>query len=695
MKKYKIHICAFIVFIGILVIGNLIVDLYERGYRDEQEAAIQKTASNAATEISQYINTATCVSNVVATLVSESKSLSDVENNINDIIESFNMDFQLEVAPEGYIQYIYPKTESNNKLLGKSINEHSPQNGLNVLLDFGKKTYVSDFITLFDGRRGMIVRSQLYNKADGNMNTGSVSVVITEQQLKNIVEKHFKGKYKYNVVSGNDKSGNFKYIFGSNKFIEKPKSTDINLMDKKWVIQVDPDNINMPNNNTKVGRIITLAIAIIAYIKVYLIMKYAMTLKYQYSKIRIAKEKIRSSEHKYKSIFEMSPDFIFVIDPITRKIKEKNKYYQEVLDIETLEDIILTSEEGSKNGQSIVDVCIENKDVNIFRANVKGRNGDNKEIDIHASLPGEDFNTYGIVCIGRDLSFKRKIEKMEIEREEKEKLLNEAIEYDKVKTEFFANMSHELRTPLNVILGSLQLVNLTLSKNEDTKPTIEKSNKIIKQNCYRLLRIISNIIDITKFESNYLHLEIKQVNMVSLIEDITLSIIDYANSKNISIEFDTEIEEVYMYCDPDKIERIILNLLSNAIKFTNKGDNIFVNVLDLGKSIEISVRDTGIGIPKEKVDIVFERFRQVNKSFIREHEGSGIGLSLVKSLVEVHGGDIYAESELGKGSRFVITIPKDYLKPDCEDECAVALIGEENRDFVEKISIEFSDIYFN
>ncbi|MEG0005836.1 MAG: ATP-binding protein [Clostridium sp.] len=698
MKKYKIHICAFVIFIGVLIIGNLIIDLYQRGLVEEKMASINTKSSSVTNEISQYINTAACVSNVIASLVSESKDLSEVEGNISNIIKSFNMDFQIEVAPKGYIQYVYPSTEVSKKLIGKSIYEHTSQKGHNKLLTYGNKTYVSEFMTLFDGTKGMIIRSYLYSGNMEESNSGAVSVIIREEQLVNIVEKHFNGQYNYNIVSGSAKDDNYMHILGSENYIKDNEklAVDINLMDKKWKLNVSTKSIGEVNKDDAVGRIMVLAIAMVVYIKVYLIMKYAMTLKYQYGKINKAKEKIRRSEQKYKGFFEMSPDFIFVIDPNKKIIIEKNKYFNNVLEINSLDEIKCSTENGLVNGEYIIDLCSESEDVSILRAVVKGKNGKNKEVDIHCRMLSEENNQLSIICVGRDLAFKRKIEEMEKAQKEKEKLLNEAIEYDKVKTEFFANMSHELRTPLNVILGSLQLVNLTLSKsNDDIKPTIEKSNKVVKQNCYRLLRIISNIIDITKFESNYLHLEIKQVNMVSLIEDITLSIIDYANSKNVVVEFDTDIEEVFMLCDPDKIERIILNLLSNAIKFTNPGDNIYVNVKDYNDNIEIIVKDTGIGIPSEKVNLIFERFRQVNKSFIREHEGSGIGLSLVKSLVEMHGGNIYAESKLGTGSEFVISLPKKYLETEVDDECAVALLGDVNRDFVEKISIEFSDIYFN
>jgi len=128
-------------------------------------------------------------------------------------------------------------------------------------------------------------------------------------------------------------------------------------------------------------------------------------------------------------------------------------------------------------------------------------------------------------------------------------------------------------------------------------------------------------------------------------------------SKGINLIFDTDVEEKTMACDPEKIDRIMLNLLSNAAKFTPSGGRVDVRLFDHGNELIISVKDTGIGIPKEKQKFIFERFRQANRDFNKNCEGSGIGLSLVKSLVEMHKGSIKVISEYGKGSEFIISLP--------------------------------------
>lgn len=302
-----------------------------------------------------------------------------------------------------------------------------------------------------------------------------------------------------------------------------------------------------------------------------------------------------------------------------------------------------------------------------------------------------DNTPKALVIMGRDITDQKKAEKLKLKAEEDRRLLNEAMEYDKIKTEFFANISHELRTPLNVMFSTVQLLDLYI-KNElivDKGANIEKKTYILRQNCFRLLRLVNNLIDITKIDSGYFQIELQNYNIVSVIEEITLSVAEYIENKGINLIFDTDIEEKIMAVDAEKIERIMLNLLSNAIKFTPAGKEIFVNIHDKGDAVLISVKDTGIGIPKEKQNIIFERFRQVDKSLTRRCEGSGIGLSLVKSLVEMHEGSVSVDSEPGSGSEFIISMPVKVISNKIA-KISEYNIGQEN---IEKINLEFSDIY--
>lgn len=296
------------------------------------------------------------------------------------------------------------------------------------------------------------------------------------------------------------------------------------------------------------------------------------------------------------------------------------------------------------------------------------------------------------LVISRDISERKHSEELKKEMEKRTKELGEAVEYDRLRTEFFANMSHEFRTPLNVILSALQLSRVLIKDSPagECKEKITKYINLMQQNSYRLIKLVNNLIDITRIDTGYFNILPEECNIVSIIEDITLSVKKYIENKGVSLTFDTDTEEIIMVCDPDKIERIMLNLLSNALKFTNSPGSITVNIRKEEGRVLISVKDTGIGIPEDKESLIFDRFRQVDKSLSRNNEGSGIGLSLVKSLVEMHGGSIRLKSVYREGSEFIIELPmNNSLYKKTTDR--KYYFQQSNK---ERISIEFSDIYF-
>lgn len=270
------------------------------------------------------------------------------------------------------------------------------------------------------------------------------------------------------------------------------------------------------------------------------------------------------------------------------------------------------------------------------------------------------------------------------------KAKNKMKETLKVQDQIFSNISHELKTPLNVIFSTNQLMQLYLKSNlfEVNKEKVSKSINIIKQNCNRFTKIINNTIDISKIESGFFKLNLINENIVNITEEIVQSIAEYVNGKGLNITFDTNTEEKIIACDPDKIERIILNLISNAVKFTNTSGSIFVNIIDKGDSVEISVKDTGIGMDKEHLNNIFKRFHQIDKSLSRNSEGSGIGLSLVRSIVELHGGKISAESNPDEGSIFKIELPARTIENQKVKAESKAINSK-----IEMINVEFSDIY--
>ncbi|MGL6105744.1 ATP-binding protein [Romboutsia sp.] len=396
-------------------------------------------------------------------------------------------------------------------------------------------------------------------------------------------------------------------------------------------------------------------------------------------------EKRTETEKELEDLLEISVDLIIKIRTNGRIVKVNRKWTdtfgwseEELLKKNILEIIHNDYQSDALDimgeSENVFDNCI-NK--------ILCKDGSYKIISWnYKTLPMEGF----VMATGKDITRQR-------QEEERRRKLEEAIKLESFKNEFFANVSHEFKTPLNIILGSIQLIT---RKIELEKLPIELEQKYknyikpIKQNSYRLLRLVNNLIDITRIDSGFYQMQLGNYDIVSIVEDITLSVAQYVENKGINLIFDTNCEEKVIACDPDKIERIMLNLLSNAIKYTSEKGQIFVNISVNYNTVCVSVQDDGIGIPKNELDAIFERFKQVDNILTRKCEGSGIGLSLVKSLVELHKGKIYVNSQVGEGTKFTFELPIGIV--DCYQK-NLMLDNIYKDEQIEKCSIEFSDIY--
>lgn len=413
-----------------------------------------------------------------------------------------------------------------------------------------------------------------------------------------------------------------------------------------------------------------------------------------------------------ENMFNNSKDIMLLVNEKNKMILKANSIAVEIYGYSIEELMNMTIYDLRKNDSiDFVDMQMEEamqggvtfetfhfkKDCNPFPVEVNSINIGNNENKILLSIikdvtlkkltEKENKKNYDEVC--------NKFHELKLKTLEDKILLEKTLEYDKLKTDFLANVSHELRTPLNILLSAIQVLSI-YTQNIELKDgeRIKKYLKTMKQNCYRLLRLINNFLDITKIDAGYYKLNIQNHDIVNTVETITMSVVDYLKDKDIEILFDTEIEEKIMSFDDEKIERIILNLISNSIKYTEPGGKISVNIYDTKDKVTVSIKDTGYGIPKDMLDNIFNRFTQVEGSLIRRKEGTGIGLSLVKCLVEMHGGCIEAKSEVGVGSEFLFTIPvhtvEDYYQTNMEISKQLGGKIESN---VEKLNIEFSDIY--
>ncbi len=227
---------------------------------------------------------------------------------------------------------------------------------------------------------------------------------------------------------------------------------------------------------------------------------------------------------------------------------------------------------------------------------------------------------------------------------------------DELKTQFFANVNHELRTPLTLMLAPLKAI--LEGRMGKLTPALKDTLETIQRNGYKLLKLINNLLDLSKLEEGKMRLKLKVVNLVDFIPPILASVKPMADQRQIRLYYQHPPHSVEVTLDPDQFEKVLFNLLSNALKFTNKGGKITVYVEEKDRTVMMTVEDTGIGIPANMLETIFDRFSQVDGSKSRAQEGTGIGLALAKEIVLVHKGTIRAESELGRGSRFIVEMLK-------------------------------------
>ena len=286
------------------------------------------------------------------------------------------------------------------------------------------------------------------------------------------------------------------------------------------------------------------------------------------------------------------------------------------------------------------------------------------------------FNSYdsSLILISlRDVSYRK--ERLKLEQQ---------IEMEKLKVEFFSSISHELKTPLNIIYSASHLQKKLYGLKEYNK--LPYYNKMISHNCLRLLRLLNNLLDITRLDGNYFTSHDILANIVSIVENVSDCIAPHASEKNITTIFDTQEEDIVCLIDPELIERIVLNLLSNAIKYGKADGHIWIDMYPKNKRVWIHVKDDGLGIPIEKLPFIFDRFTRVDTGLIRRAEGAGLGLALVKSLIELEHGSIEVSSTVDVGSEFIISFPLANITEGETDYDFIPTLSED------KVIMELSDI---
>jgi PAS domain S-box-containing protein len=365
-----------------------------------------------------------------------------------------------------------------------------------------------------------------------------------------------------------------------------------------------------------------------------------------------AKEIAEQSEHMIIDITNNIPVYIAVVDASTlcykfvnsKYIDSFNKKREEIIGANIFEII------GKENAEFAMDYINEVRKGNLSSyVNTFDIREGKRYISVNY-VPGFDENkeVKDIIVLSYDITDLKKTE---------EDLLNaklKAEESDRLKTAFLQNISHEIRTPLNGILGFSNL----LSKQEIPGHVIKEYTNLIQESGNKLLEIINDVLDISKIETGQIMVQIKPISINSLLADLFSFFSPTAKQKNLDLSYTTFLkrENSFIETDPTKLNQILTNLINNSIKFTKRGSVEFGYEI-FGDEILFYVKDSGIGIPDEMQERIFERFIQSKLSISKGNEGTGLGLAICKGLVKILGGKIWLESEMHKGSTFYFSIP--------------------------------------
>ncbi|MHC1685449.1 MAG: ATP-binding protein [Clostridiaceae bacterium] len=418
---------------------------------------------------------------------------------------------------------------------------------------------------------------------------------------------------------------------------------------------------------------------------------------YMSNKLKVREDSLKESEERYRGLFNRVPIGLFSIT-LKGEILDINPEAISILRYPNKDELLKINISKLlliftlKKIRSVDDI---KWDFNNFETQMIRYDGEIVWVRINGRLVFSEKENQ-LYCEGsiEDINLRKNNEEKIREQQEllfqAEKTQREILEKSlKIKDGFISLISHEFKTPLNVIYSAIQLIETVYEGHISNR--VKEVISSIKLNTFRQLKLANNLIDITMLNSEQAEISTKNVNLVKITKTIIRFADEYTKEKNITITFESNIACENIIIDYEKYQRILLNLLSNAVKFTDYGGNISI-ILNFDVTyniIEMKVMDTGVGIPRNKQEIIFEQFGQVDNNLNRQAEGLGIGLFLVKLLVNALGGTIKVESELEIGSIFTVILPfrksepqyKDVVYSDIEDKLA--------RD----IKIEFSDVY--
>ena len=388
---------------------------------------------------------------------------------------------------------------------------------------------------------------------------------------------------------------------------------------------------------------------------------YKSSVELPYEKLAEVEDRLRmAAEERYRNLFDNASDAIVTVD-IENRITSWNHASENIFGWKAKEVIgeklskILVTELGQAKMEKIIKSVISGIPISGVDVVCPHKNGKTVDISLSVSpLRDPNQNIVGLSGILRDITERKQSEQIFME--------NQRLVYaSKAKSDFLANMSHELRTPLNSILGFSELL-IQKSPCELNEKQVHYVENVITSGKF-LLNIINDILDISKVEAGKMELVIKKFPVSQVINETVILIKEKAMNHNIILKYEFDPDLDFIEADKQRFKQILFNLLSNSIKFSKKGGGtITIRTEKDGDMAKFSVTDTGIGIKKENMVWLFRKFEQLDSGTTKHYGGTGLGLAISKKLVELHGGEIWAESTVGEGSTFAFTLPIEAKK---------------------------------
>ncbi|HEU4595166.1 MAG TPA: PAS domain S-box protein [Pyrinomonadaceae bacterium] len=375
---------------------------------------------------------------------------------------------------------------------------------------------------------------------------------------------------------------------------------------------------------------------------------------------RRSEEALRESEEKYRSLLEGANDIIYSHDlegnylTINRAGAEVTGYTrEEILGGLNIAQVVVP--EHLELAKEMTRRKLSDPSPTVYEVDINTRDGRRLTLEVSTRIAFRGGRPVAVEGIARDVTERKRVERVREELLEREqKARRELEEASRLKDEFLATVSHELRTPLTAIFGWAHMLR---SESLDAE-TRARAVEIIERNARSQKQLIDDILDVSRIITGKIRINTRPVELLPVIEAAREAVQPAAAAKEIIFQLDYDFREASVVGDSDRLQQVVWNLLSNAVKFTPAGGSIVLGLRRLGRHAEINVRDTGEGIRPEFLPRVFERFSQADGSITREHGGLGLGLAIVRHLVELHGGGVRAESEgKGRGASFTVTLP--------------------------------------